>query len=378
MPWRRRSSAVTPGPSTSFPSTCVRHVPHDGERSFKNARTMPWALHVASAPSAPFTNCGVTSAPASVTTRARPSRTSAAVVASIEAGGRGVPRPPCSSGQNGTGSRPCAASSRASGPSEHVRASWRQCWPRRQALTRTRSRGAGSDIRRRIVALFATGPIGRASGGTMRTRSILVTLACALAGRARADVLVVGPAPAFPSIQAAVNAAQDGDVVLVKGGTWPSFSIVDRALAIVADDGAVVNVSGAILVANLAATRDVVLSGLRATGMLAVFPQNVYGLHASNCAGSLRVQDCELRGGPALPYDYCALRPDGALVQSCQDVVFTRTVLEGVDYTTLNVPPGLGSQRGGGQGLFAHSSRVALYGCALAGGYGFLDVLTCS
>lgn len=212
----------------------------------------------------------------------------------------------------------------------------------------------------------------------MRARSLLPVLACALGARVSADVLVVGPARAHATIQLAINAAHDGDVILVEPGTYPSFAVSNRALTIVADSGGPVIVNGAIMVFDLAATRDVVVCGLTATGIYAVMPLTVYGLYAANCAGSLRVQDCDLRGWPNPAADPCTLRADGALLQNCQDVVFTRTRLEGADRNTLFVPPGTGSFPGAGHALFAYSSRVALYECSLSGGDAGLDVLLCS
>ena len=52
------------------------------------------------------------------------------------------------------------------------------------------------------------------------------------------QVLVVGPGEPFVTIQPAIDAAQDGDVVLVRPGTYAGF-VVDGKSLVVHADGAV-------------------------------------------------------------------------------------------------------------------------------------------
>src|SRR5262245_39846206 len=47
----------------------------------------------------------------------------------------------------------------------------------------------------------------------------------------------VGPVSDFTTIQAAVNAAADGDMVLVKSGTYADFTVSAKSLVIEADAG---------------------------------------------------------------------------------------------------------------------------------------------
>ena len=68
----------------------------------------------------------------------------------------------------------------------------------------------------------------------MRFHGLLFVLLCT--GAARADVLVV-PTPAYPTPQDAVDAAVDGDTILVQpsGAPYPAFQVVGKGLAIIAD-----------------------------------------------------------------------------------------------------------------------------------------------
>lgn len=176
---------------------------------------------------------------------------------------------------------------------------------------------------------------------------------------AAADVLVVQPGnpQAYPQIQAAVDAAVDGDVVLVKSGDYTTFQIVDEAITVVADTGAVVRVAGAVRVRGLAAARSVVLSGLEVTGEFNAFDAQRHGLLVRNCGGSVRVIDCTFRG--AVNANSSCQPAHGAYVELSQDVAFERCTLvgHGADFVT-------------GRGLETVGARVALHDSIVHGGDG--------
>jgi len=81
------------------------------------------------------------------------------------------------------------------------------------------------------------------------------------------DVWVVdaalGAGADFATIQEAVTAASAGDTVLVRSGTYPSFQLISKNLAVVADDGATVRVLGGPYVAYTPQGPPNVLHGLR-------------------------------------------------------------------------------------------------------------------
>src|SRR6185436_17455407 len=91
-----------------------------------------------------------------------------------------------------------------------------------------------------------------------------VAVAVASSAFASASVLTVGGAsPAYADIQAAVTAAVDGDVVLVRGGGYNAFTIDGKGISILADTGATVTIFGPALVRNIPAGKTVVIAGLR-------------------------------------------------------------------------------------------------------------------
>mgnify|MGYP000315160376 CR=1 FL=1 len=135
----------------------------------------------------------------------------------------------------------------------------------------------------------------------MRLTPSLVTLAAplVLAGVASAGVIVVdSTGGGYAQIQYAVNAAVDGDTILVRSGLYQPFTVDDEALTIVAEVGASVFVEGGIRVKDLSAGKVVVLRNLTSVGDQSVpwFEEN--GLRVTDCDGSVRVEDCTLFGSP--------------------------------------------------------------------------------
>src|SRR5690606_35628687 len=100
------------------------------------------------------------------------------------------------------------------------------------------------------------------------------------------------------TIQAAVDAASDGDVVLVRPGTYGALDIQAKGIAVLADPGP----SGArprverVAVWSIAAAQRVTLRGLeiRQTPGFFAPPE---ALSVAGCSGELVVEDCEVFGG---------------------------------------------------------------------------------
>lgn len=140
-----------------------------------------------------------------------------------------------------------------------------------------------------------------------------------LSPAAQAGVLVVAPSgQLYSQIQDAVDNAAEGDTILVKTGNYASFVISARSLAIVGDEGANVQIAGAIRVRNLGGSQRVLLTRLTANGVYAATGFGQYGLYASNNAGALRVEGCALKGAAgnsAHPDGYA-----GAWLENCFDV----------------------------------------------------------
>src|SRR5262245_37780596 len=160
-----------------------------------------------------------------------------------------------------------------------------------------------------------------------RALNVLVLLGL-LENVAKGGVIVVDASGAgnFTDLAPAIATAVDGDVVLVKSGTYSGFTILNEALDVVADAGASVRIDGRITVRQIAAARTVTLSGLEVHGA-----PGGGALELVLNSGPIRVQGCTLIGGNGVACD--VLAPGGSAVgfQSCADVVIERSTLIGGD-----------------------------------------------
>lgn len=175
-----------------------------------------------------------------------------------------------------------------------------------------------------------------------------------------------GPGIQYTTIQAAIEAAADGDVILVKPGTYSDASINDTSVTIVADSGGPVRVVDGIAIRNLSSQRRVVLRGLRAPS------GSEEGLQVKNCAGQVWIEDCILTGAQGDgSFALAAPHEDGfagALIANSARVSFHRCTIAGGagdDYDPLFAIHGNGAA-----GLQTLDSDVAVYDCALSGGRG--------
>jgi hypothetical protein len=174
-----------------------------------------------------------------------------------------------------------------------------------------------------------------------------------------------GPGVNFTNVQAAVNAAANGDIVLVRSGSYPSFSITAKDVDVVADSGASVTVAG-FAVRTLPAGRAIVVRGIVASG------GDEAGAQIKNCAGHVTIEDCVLVGadgnGIFTSPSFDPNGASGAVVDGSTAVAIVRCQLfggHGDDYIPLTVLFGAG-----GDGLFAEGSSIALYETTCVGGTG--------
>ena len=211
-------------------------------------------------------------------------------------------------------------------------------------------------------------------------RSLCVLLLAALAARASAGVLVVDPSGGgqHTTISAAVAAASEGDVLLVGSGFYLGFAIDGKSLTIVADQSAIVTVSGQVAVRNLAASQRVVLAGLDVLhpvlGSSSVDPQVGAALVVSACQGAVRAQDCSFEGATATAsscFSTSRRGRHGATVQSSPSVALERCVLRGgrggghVSQCWCGTDGAVG-----GDGLACFASKLAFYDGIAQGGDG--------
>lgn len=176
----------------------------------------------------------------------------------------------------------------------------------------------------------------------------LATLLCLPA--AAQSVRVVdddgGPGVDHTSLQDAVDAAAEGEILLVKGGTYGPLLLGDKSLVITAELGESV-VVGQTLLSNLSAPKRVTLTGLT---IHANFGGT--GLVLSNSPGQVLVTECTVvgQGIPLFQIN------TAVTVTGCASVTFSECVVS-VDGAS-----------GGYPGLDAVLSDVHLYDCSVAAG----------
>lgn len=152
----------------------------------------------------------------------------------------------------------------------------------------------------------------------------LLAVACVLdASRALADVRTVGPTGQYPNLQSAIDAASDGDVLLVAPGAGGAFTVDGKSLVIAGDgDGSVKASCGSFAIRNLGPAQSVVLRNFEQTPSLGFGPNPA--CRVEQCAGAVFFEDCALvDGDPTL------------LVQSCAAVELARCTVRGFVYTPV-------------------------------------------
>lgn len=200
---------------------------------------------------------------------------------------------------------------------------------------------------------------------------LAVTLVLALVpslAAAQGSILVVdddpGPGVAFSDLQAAVDAAGDGDLVLVRPGSYTLALLPDKALTLQVDGlpgsaglfaaSIFTGTGSALAVVGLSAERSVVVRGfhLLSAGQL---PGDM-AVRVADCLGPVLFEDCTIENLSGQAVD----------VQRSSSVTFSRcALLTGTSY--FDAGQGVYLQR---PGLRATDASVWLYGCDVQGSLG--------
>lgn len=192
----------------------------------------------------------------------------------------------------------------------------------------------------------------------------LIALAALTAAQSR--VWVVGPSASgtaeFSEIQAAVDAAADGDTVLVQSGIYAGFSIVNKGVSVVADSNLVI-VSGGVDVHFLAPAQFVVLRGLSIRNPK-TDPVRIY-----KNAGWVWIDSCTLAMSPSVNLDvgYSLDGTNGVEAWDCALLTFSQCWIEGG--RGASIAEGFDSGNGG-HGLFARNATVNAFESQFFGGQG--------
>jgi len=170
----------------------------------------------------------------------------------------------------------------------------------------------------------------------------------------------------FNSIQAAVDAAAAGDVVIVRAGDYAPFALLGKGLAILADEGSIVRVIGTDGLAHTSIEN--VPAGERAVVRGVSFEPaqlNIAGplLSVQNSSGVVWIEDATLDSTPSIPLFVRINQIAAVQVVNSGDVVLVNSVLQG----SLGAAPGFGFEPGA-VGLKAVGSDVFVHGCSIAAG----------
>jgi Right handed beta helix region len=169
--------------------------------------------------------------------------------------------------------------------------------------------------------------------------------------------------PPFTNLQEAVDAANDGDTILVAGGSYDGFRIDGKALHVIAAPGKQVSIQGTIGIFNLRLDQEVLVSGLVVYGVN--HSQTLKpALEIASALGHVRVDGCKIYGSQPSTIPGVVHGGDGVRVFASTQVVFAHSSMRGGD--------GWGDPFGGagGHGLQLQFSMAALDQCLVEGGNG--------
>lgn len=189
---------------------------------------------------------------------------------------------------------------------------------------------------------------------------------------AHAGVLVVdaanGPGTDFKSLASAITAAQNGDLLLVRSGTYDGeFRILDKAVSIVADAGANVVVTNSLLVPTAVATLEitgtlpgtVVLRDLTLTSVLpssSPFSQIPLRINPTGATAHVFIEGCLTPSGGG----------GGVWLDGNAPITLSRCAGKGTDGAFL----ALGGEHQAQAGISLFSGQVAMFASSFRGGEG--------
>ncbi len=184
----------------------------------------------------------------------------------------------------------------------------------------------------------------------------------AAAGTVRiAERPMVGP---FTTLQAAVNAALEGESLIVEPGTYAPFTIDGKSVQLFDTGVGEATIVGQVVVKNISASQYVVLSRLKVTGAPGYPVLLPPALEITNVSGNLRVLDSTFTGAGVTS---SANTTGGAVrLTASVNVVFSNCTITSSDAGWWSGEHAID----GAPGVDSVNSSSAFYDCAVVGGHG--------
>jgi hypothetical protein len=210
----------------------------------------------------------------------------------------------------------------------------------------------------------------------MRIPSAILLVALILSAHARATDLLVGPAGSgapYTSVQAAIDASQPGDRVILLPGTHIGPVFVDKGIELL---GAGTGMTVVLVVSNVAIPPAIEIANLPAGARLRVsgIGFGVFGggaitphlMWIHDCAGRIELSDVDVAGSTLQAFP--AIVPAGLLhIHDCAQVVASRVRAIGQVSAFPFPHPGGPVQASGLAGALIEQSNLSMTDCAING-----------
>jgi PKD repeat protein len=168
----------------------------------------------------------------------------------------------------------------------------------------------------------------------------------------------------FTSIQAAVDAAEPGQVVLIEPGSYSGGVVVQEGISVVGNGGTAV-ILGRLKVENVPIDQTFLARGLNTSATTALIDND----------GHLRIEACSFKGENGSPGSFLTAEPAkngsvGLLIQECGSVALIRCFVSGGFGADLNDEKFDLFATSGGSGAQIIASTVAAFDCRFSGAGG--------
>ncbi len=180
---------------------------------------------------------------------------------------------------------------------------------------------------------------------TLALTCLLFWLAIAVSAQGAVRVVdATGATGSFTVVQDAIDAAADGDTVLVSAGVYGTVTIDGRDVFLAAEPEEPV-VIGDLVVSNVGASQRVAIVGIDVTSNLNI-------VTVTDCAGAILFQDCEIF-------------PTAGTFQLGSAVIVTNSAA--VTFIDSRIEKSLPTLLGGGSAITSTDSAVYVHRCVLQG-----------